>query len=219
MKRAHLFALLAFAAFSIPAIAKADCGVHEIKMDTPTLLAIEAMPLTPENVDINHDGSRVTRLVNIPAFQPCPDDSQAKQFATWVLMKLWRGALGYQNRYARVRALGSSYFANIPGAAQANSPACAPADTDQLREFMFVDWGDMLSWNGAASVQDMRRMLASLPYYAHAMGLWKAMGAQLGISFPPLQENAHTAEAEAFRYQTLAAAAAAHVPDGVSCGV
>jgi len=214
-------ALIVFVVCAIPAIAKADCGVHEIQMEAPKLLAIEAMPLTPENIDVNNEGSRVTSLLrDSPPFQSCPDDSHAKQVATRILMDMWRSALYYQNSYAFVREVGSGYFANAQGA-YANSPACAPVYTNRLRESMFVEWNTLHKEGYSFAILDVSRremhVLESLPYYAHAMGLWKATGAQMGISFPSLQENADKALAEAVRYGALAENAAAHVPDGVLC--
>ncbi len=185
MKHFLLTAALTVVAMLIPAIARADCGAHALKANAPTLLAIEALPLTYENVTWENGPRRADTIVYN---QPCPDDSEAMQIATEETWDLWRDAIKLQDDIAMLGYISQGKVTN-------QSPLCVDVYKDKLRDDILNRWGYIhnkyFAYHPTHAVRVARiHAFESAPYYGHIVGLWQSLAAQMAIALPPIDGTA-----------------------------
>ncbi|MHB8702890.1 MAG: hypothetical protein ACYC8W_01880 [Candidatus Tyrphobacter sp.] len=193
-------------------VARADCGTHQLQADVPKLQTLERMPLTLENVYVagGNKGPRYEHAETLP-FAPtfveaCPDDPQPSQRVPSAIESLWLKAINFQSNLA-VYGFVHSGSTDIP-------KACAGPYLAQQR-FQLVETWQM----GATGLMPDRAWAAALeksPYFSHVHGMWLALAQQMGVRLPTL-EQAPTNYATSL--QGASAAAAAHLPDGITCNI
>jgi hypothetical protein len=211
VKRIIITLAIAIGCALVPGIAKADCGFHQIRVDAPKLLAVEALPTTYENTTAADAPRR-----QIPVLSPeaCPDDSEAKQIATQIAYPLWIDGIRAQDDLATYRFI-------ISGHVQGESTACKTLYRDTLRYNALSVWGfPGAKWFSSpymtgAQKRAQLHALAVAPYFeSHVVPLWKSVAKELGITLPPIGAS-HNSEVEIL-FKKISAERS-HLPDGVSC--
>ena len=196
----------------VPSIARADCGVSQLRANAPRLFAIEAMPTTVQNVigpsggDAGIDAPREKALLEIDAPHTCPDDSDTKQQAVSGTARTWTNAINIQTQLGYIRGVASGQiskdFLGNP------TRPCLSLMKAKLRIDFLSDWPMFSPVVGKA--------LTATPYWTHVLALWRGLAPQVGVSLPPLVRNDSTAFNH---YNALYLAAKAHLPDGVQCAI
>lgn len=214
-----LFAIGAFAVLALlsPAVARADCGAHDISTSfAPAALALEKMQPTPQNL---LGGSILNPEIGAPYFSaldkltltpiaPCADDPRGVQAASQSLGTLWVTAL---------KARGIQAIVHLVGAGDDPlhiDKACIPGFHAAIRWHLSAAWYTATSNLYETGSPGMLRALAHLPEADHVLTFYRQLASSENLPLTPIGYSGPPNNA---KLQTDVQAAHDHLPTGINC--
>jgi hypothetical protein len=209
------FSFFALCIICTRAQAMADCGTHELDtVFAAKAFAIEAIPLTPENILSKRLGALPKRnqlqgelLGSVVAV--CPDDSEQTKDSPRLLGRLWATGLRTQLQIASLDI--------VKTGRTTEDIACVHYDIANIHYDAAAAWVDVDSRGGlvlppASEIQGMQQ----LKQYSHVHKIWTQAAAKIGLALP-------TPATDMIAWKTKItqqfSAARAHQPDGAkNCG-